>query len=331
MPEIRQNIATREWVIIATERAKRPEQFIREQRERVTDRPPHATDCPFCPGNEELDLERLRIPATGDWQLRAVANRFPALQESDEAELPAAVGRALAGVGYHEVLVESRLHNTCPALESLDEVERTLQGFQLRGQAMHNDRRIAQIIYFKNHGVSAGASLLHPHTQILALPVVPSSIQGRVEVARHYHNTHGECVICHIRADEEREQVRVVAENRYFTAFVPYAALSPFHIWIVPRRHSACFLDATPEERTSLACLLRDVLRRLYYGLNDPDFNYAIRSAPEQERNAPYFHWYLTVVPRVSRTAGFEIGSGMYINTSLPEESARFLRDVSIT
>jgi UDPglucose--hexose-1-phosphate uridylyltransferase len=331
MPEIRQNIATREWVIIATERAKRPEQFVREPRERVTDRPTYAPDCPFCPGNEELDLERLRLPASGDWVARVVANRFPALQERGEL-LPqfSRLGHALTGIGHHEVIVESRLHNTCPALETLDELEMTLRANRMRGGALQNDPRIAQLIYFKNHGASAGASLLHPHTQLLALPVVPHTIEDRIEIAKRHYQAHWECVICRMAQEEEREGVRVLLQTPHFTAFVPYAALSPFHIWVVPRRHAASFLDTNDDELADLAAVLRDLLRRLYVGLGDPDYNYVIHTAPRRERTVPYLHWYVAIVPRITRQAGFELGSGMFINTALPEASAEFLRAVPL-
>ncbi len=331
MSEIRQNIATREWVIIATERAKRPEQFVREPRERITDRPIYAPDCPFCPGNEEIDLERLRLPEQGDWIVRVVANRFPALQERGMLQPNfSRFGHALAGIGHHEVVVESRFHNTCPALETIDEIELTLRANRQRGIALHGDPRIAQIIYFKNHGVSAGASLLHPHTQLLALPVVPHNIEDRIETAKRHYSAHWECVFCRMRNEEEHAGTRMLAQTDHFSAFVPYAALSPFHVWIMPHRHTASFSDATDPELRDLAVVLRDLLKRMYVGLGDPDYNYVIRTAPRRERTAPYLHWYMSVIPRVIRTAGFELGSGMYINTALPEASAEFLRNVKI-
>jgi UDPglucose--hexose-1-phosphate uridylyltransferase len=331
MPELRQNLATREWVIISTERAKRPEEFVQADKERVEDRPARAEQCPFCPGNEELDLERLRLPVEGDWQVRVVRNRYPALQEQGD-RLPRFEGSnyAIAGVGYHEVVVESRLHNTCPALETVDEVAWTLLASQLRGLAIREDPRIEQLIYFKNHGPTAGTSLLHPHTQLLGLPVVPYTVRTRAEEAWRYFDDHGVCVFCRMREEEQSQRARVVIETEHFAAFVPYAAFSPFHLWVVPRRHSPSFLDATQDEIRDLAIVLRELLLKLYFGLNDPDYNYVIRSAPEHERASEYLHWYLAIVPRVTRTAGFEMGSGMFINTALPEESAAFLRSVEV-
>jgi UDPglucose--hexose-1-phosphate uridylyltransferase len=330
MPELRQNLATKEWVIIATERAKRPEQFVQADKERIEDRPVFAPGCPFCPGNEELDLERLRLPEQGDWMVRVVQNRYPALREAgDRVRHLDGSNPSIAGVGYHDVVVESRLHNTSPATQQIDEIEQTLRAFQARGQSIAADKRIEQIVYFKNHGASAGASLVHPHAQMLGLPVVPSSIRTRMAEAWRHYDSYGECVICRMRDEEDREQVRVVIDSPFFCAFVPFAAFSPFHIWIVPRRHQANFLGATPEELADLALILRQVLQKIYLGLNDPDYNYVIRSAPVREIESQYLHWYLAVVPRVTRPAGFEMGTGMFINTALPEESAQFLRAVA--
>lgn len=329
MPEIRQNLATREWVIIATERARRPEQFILPSRGSILDRPEHDPSCPFCPGNEELDLERFRIPVTGDWQVRVVRNRYPALLEHDRYQRHFhGINRALAGFGYHDIVVESRRHNTCAALEPVEGLINTLVAFQMCATIYRGDPRIEHIVFFKNHGATAGTSLLHPHAQAVALPVVPHDIRVRNEEARRYFDDYGECVLCRMREDEEQQQDRVIVSSRHFTAFIPYAAYSPFHLWIVPRRHAAHFLDAATEEIEDLAHVLRDVLRRIYYGLNDPDYNYIIRSAPESERMARHLHWYVTIIPRVTQTAGFEMGTGMFINTALPEESARFLRNV---
>jgi UDPglucose--hexose-1-phosphate uridylyltransferase len=329
MPELRQNIATREWVIIANERAKRPEEFVQPPKERVEDRLAWAEHCPFCPGNEELDLERLRLPSEGDWTVRVVRNRYPALQEEGErVRRVDGLNYAISGVGYHEVIIEARLHNTCPAIETTYEVEQTLRAFQLRGLALREDRRIEQVIYFKNHGAAAGASLMHPHSQLLGLPVVPLPIRSRIEEARRYFDDQGVCVFCRMLENEQRQQVRIVIETESFSAFVPYAAFSPFHIWIIPHRHAGSFLSATPEELHDLAVILREVLRKLYFGLNDPDYNYTVRSIPEHEPVPEAMHWYVALVPRVTRTAGFEIGSGMFINTALPEESAAFLRSV---
>jgi UDPglucose--hexose-1-phosphate uridylyltransferase len=329
MPELRQNIATKEWVVISTERAKRPEEFIQPHRPLTQDRPEWDESCPFCPGNEEIDLEVIRIPEHGAWQLRVVHNKYPALQlQGERTRTFDGVNRQITGVGYHDILVESPQHNTCPALESSTEVSLTLEAFKIRGREIAQDPRVEQIICFKNHGERAGTSLVHPHTQLIGLPIVPYNIRSRTEEARRYFDDTGRCVFCHMLAEERRDGQRLVAESKHFAAFIPYAALSPFHTWVLPRHHESNFLNATAPELIDLGHILKQVLHKLYVGLRDPDYNYVIRSAPLHDLGPEYLHWYVTIIPRVTFSAGFELGSGMYINTALPEASAAYLRAV---
>jgi UDPglucose--hexose-1-phosphate uridylyltransferase len=233
-------------------------------------------------------------------------------------------------VGRHEVIIESPRHNTCPALETPEEVARTIRAFQARGADFAQDPRIEQIIFFKNHGPQAGTSLAHPHTQIVGLPVVPYHIRTRAEDARRYFDDTGRCALCEMWRGESEDGKRVISQNEHFIAFIPYAAFSPFHTWIMPRRHCPNLLEAAPDEVNALGHILRDVLRRLYIGLHDPDYNYVIRSAPLRDPGREYLHWYTTIIPHVTKTAGFEMGSGMFINVALPEESAAFLRGVRV-
>lgn len=333
MAEIRQNMATKEWVIIATERAKRPEEFVdRLRRPELEDLPPWDADCPFCAGNEEgAEMEVLRMPAVGDWKLRVVKNKYPALdRDGDWSRSFDGVHRVIAGVGYHEIVVETPEHNAYLAAQPEADIERTLHAFQLRGIAMAQDDRVEHVIYFKNHGLRAGTSLLHPHSQIIGLPVVPYNVRSRIEEGRRYFDDTGSCVYCAMLEDELHHRERVVVENDAFVAFLPYAAFSPFHLWIMPRHHSSNFLPVADGELQELAAILKQVLSKLFHGLNDPDYNFMLRSAPLKDWHADYTHWYMTIVPRVTQTAGFELGTGMFINTALPEESAAFLRSVAV-
>jgi len=332
MTELRQNMVTKDWVIIANERAKRPDQFIESHQPVITETQPlYDAHCPFCPNNEELDLEVERTPAQGNWQTRVVLNKYPAL--SKEGELTRTfdgVNRRISGVGYHEVVIESPKHNTTLALMSPEEIVFYLKTLYSRGWDIRKDARIEQIIYFKNHGEQAGASLRHPHSQIIGLPVVPHSIRRRLDEARRYFDDNGECAYCAMIEDELKKKERLVTVSDQFVAFVLYASPAPFHIWILPRTHSVSYLYSQNEDFIALAHILRDVLRRLYLGLNDPAYNLIIRSAPVKEISNDYLHWYVTLVPRLSRTAGFELGSGIFINPAIPEESAEFLRNITI-
>ncbi len=332
MTELRQNMATKEWVVIANERVKRPDDYVTAQTPVIEPSlPAYDPHCPFCPGHEELDLEVARYPAVDSWQTRVVNNRYPALSRTGElARTFNGVHRLITGIGYHEVVVDHPQHNKTLALMEPEEIQLYLQTLYERGWSIRGDSRIEQIIYFKNHGERAGASLKHPHSQIIGLPVVPTDIRHRIEEARRYFDDNGKCVFCTMMQDELDKKERLVTASQQFVAFVLYASPSPFHIWILPRQHSVSFLYSQTEQMADLAQILHNVMRRLFIGLEDPAYNLIIRSAPVKEISNDYLHWYVIVIPRVSRTAGFELGSGMYINPSLPEDCADFLRNVKV-
>jgi len=332
MTELRQNMATKEWVVIASERVKRPDDYVTAQLPVIdSSLPEYDPHCPFCPGNEEHDLEVARYPATDPWQTRVVNNRYPALSvEGDLVRTYNGVHRLISGVGYHEIIVDHPVHNTTLALMEPEEIQLYLRTFYERGWVIRGDARIEQIIYFKNHGERAGASLKHPHSQLIGLPVVPTDIRHRIEEARRYFDDNGDCVFCVMMRDELEKGERLITVSEQFVAFVLYASPSPFHIWILPRQHSVSFLYSQREQLADLSNILHDVMRRLFVGLEDPAYNLIIRSAPVKEISNDYLHWYVTIVPRVSHTAGFELGSGMFINPSLPEDCADFLRKVRV-
>ncbi len=329
MSELRQNLATKEWVIIASERAKRPHEFVEPGRMACGEGPTWEATCPFCPGNEEVELEVTRVPEIGPWQVRIVGNRYPALSDTAalEREYNGLV-RRISGTGYHEVIVESPLHNTCMALQTPAAVARTFRTFIDRAWAIQRDPRIEYILFFKNHGRQAGASLRHPHAQMMALPMVPNEVRVRADQARMHFDEVGTCAYCEMLQHERADGRRIILESEHFVAFTPYASVSPFHIWIVPTNHVASFFHADTAEIDDLGEIMHAVMRRLYVGLNNPDYNYVIRSAPVRDLGSPYLHWYITVIPRISLAAGFELGSGIYINPSLPEECAQYLRAV---
>ena len=331
MPELRQNLITRDWVIMATERASRPDQFVRQKKESVP-LPTYHIECPFCPGNEHLALPELaRLGEKGMWKVRAVPNKYPALSVVGERIRNVnGLNRSMSGVGYHEVIIEHPRHDLTTALLSVEDVAAIVTMYRMRYASIRTDPRVEAIVIFKNHGESAGTSVQHPHSQIAATPIVPTQIRTRMDESIRFLDDNGECLFCRTLQEELASGERVIVEGKHFVAFHPYAALSPFHTWIYPRRHMSSFDQISDEEITDLAFTLRTFLAKLYFGLGNPDYNYSIRSIPTDDRNVEYFHWYLAIVPRVTKTAGFEIGTGMFINTALPEESAKFLRHVTI-
>lgn len=331
MSHLRQNFITKDWVIFATERAKRPHEFARAAADIPPVLPVYKSTCPFCKGNENpSEAEYLRIEDEHGWRVRIIPNKYPALSiTGDRIRHNEGIHRSITGVGYHEVLIEHPDHNATITLMEIKDIIHILNAYRQRYNTIYLDNRIESIIIFKNHGESAGTSLEHPHSQITATPVVPSQIRQRLIEATNYFDDTGECIFCETLRDELNAKERIVLETEHFVTFIPYAALSPFHMWVFPRRHSSCFGEINDLELADLAYTLKTVLSKLFYGLNNPAYNYTIRSMPTDARHSHYFHWYLAIVPRVSQAAGFELGSGMYINTAMPEDSAKFLREIS--
>jgi UDPglucose--hexose-1-phosphate uridylyltransferase len=332
MSELRQNFATKEWVVIATERARRPEEMARHSQRKPA--APFVANCPFCPGNEKLTpAEIMRIPTSLEvpWHARVIPNKFAAL--SREVQPTRTVHRSLRsvnGFGVHDVIVETPDHSEVMALMPDSYMAEILRIYKIRYDELSLDRRIALITIFKNHGPDAGTSLEHPHSQIIATPVISLQVRERFQHALRHFDDYGECMFCQMLEEELQEQTRIVAISEHFAALELYASPAPFCTHIYPRRHMASFGDVSAMEINDLARMLRSILAKLYHGLADPDFNFTIRSAPAESVGVKYFHWYLSVIPRLTRMAGFELGSGMFINTVLPEAAAEFLRKVDV-
>lgn len=330
MSEMRFNPITRDWVIVAPGRSQKPNDFRAAARARPV-RPAHRADCPFCVGNEEAGEILRATAADGSWLARVIPNKFPALAGHHGAQRARhGCFRSMAASGVHEVLIEHPRHDLTLATMEPAHLAVVLDLYRQRHAALRAHPDVESIIIFKNHGERAGTSLEHPHSQIVAAPVISSTVRLRLEEATRAHDEDGECIYCAVLRDELAAGERIIEANASFVAFVPHAALSPFHLWIFPRRHASSYDAITPAEIADLATLLHRVLRRLFVGLDDPDFNFGIRSAPISEDNSHYFHWYLAIVPRVSHVAGFELGSGIYINSVRPEDAARRLRETEI-
>ena len=330
MPELRYNLLTREWVIIATERARRPDQFVRKIEKKPL--PAFVANCPFCPGNEKLTPPQTYVvPDDHSWQVRVTPNKFAALSyEGERRREIVGIRRTVTGVGIHEVIVETPDHSKTTALLADREVELIIQTYLNRFKFASSDSRIEQVTIFKNHGEAAGTSLEHPHSQMIATPVITTQLRDRLFNALEHFDEFGECIFCRVLEQERKDGVRVVLETAHFVSFIPFACLSPCSILIMPRRHMACFAEMNGAEAADLARNLRCTLAKLYHGLVDPDYNYVIRTAPAEYCGVKYYHWYVSIIPRLTKMAGFELGSGMFINVSLPEENASFLRGIKV-
>ncbi len=330
MSEFRQNMASKEWVIVAPLRGKRPSDFIKiiAKREPL---PPHKADCPFCRGNETQTPQAVYIkPESGDWRLRVVPNKFAALQP-DTAAVRTHVGAFMSANGYGvtEVVIETPEHNKTIVTMELSEVSAILTAYRERFDQISQNKNINLITIFRNYGPLAGTSLEHPHSQIIATPLVPPHIRNQIEKSILYHDETGRCVYCDILAEELLQKDRIVLENDSFVAFCPWSARTPFETRIYPKRHAASFLSITEKEIGDLAWILRAMLAKIYNTLQNPDYNYVLHCAPVDELHTRCLHWYFILIPKIGTPAGFEIGSGIYINTVPPEDSARFLREAS--
>ncbi len=336
MPELRQDSTTKEWVVIATERAKRPHDFIIGNKKKEL--PSFVASCPFCPGNEsETPPEVLAYRDSGKandsgWRVRVTRNKYPALirRGTIVREEKSRFFRRMDGVGVHEVIIESPFHNGLIPLMKDKGVEEILLAYRERYNALKKDPMVKLIIIFKNHGESAGTSLEHPHSQLVATPIVPMYIRRKYEVATSYYDDTGRCLNCDIVEEELKSGERIVIETDKFIVFHPFASHSPFETWIVPKRHLSSFGNVPTEDIIDLAKVLKTTLLKMYKSLNDPDFNYVIHTAPVDDENKNYYLWHIQILPRLTTVAGFELGSGIYINTALPEETAEFMRNVKI-
>jgi UDPglucose--hexose-1-phosphate uridylyltransferase len=331
--QLRQDPTTKEWVIIATERSKRPHDF--KKAKPPIEKPPYKEDCPFCPGNEHLTPHaplayRKGGPPDGKgWWVRVIPNKFPALTSEGSLERKEEKGffRLMDGVGVHEVVIGSPIHNQLFSLMDEFQVSEVLLAYRERYLALREDPRIKLIIIFKNHGQAAGTSLEHTHSQIVGTAVVPSNIRTKLQTAARHYDDHGVCAYCEMIQEELTFEKRIVMDTERFVVLYPFASRFPFETWIVPKEHHASFGSISVDDSKKFAQVLKKTLFKIYSKLSDPDYNYVIHTAPVKDEAEDYYHWHLQIIPRLTTPAGFEMGSGMYINVSFPEETAQFMRE----
>lgn len=332
MPQLRKDPITGRWVIISTDRAKRPEDFARE---RVVAK--GGRFCPFCPGNESKTPPEILAyrpsgePNTPGWTLRVVSNKFPALRVEGEINRRGdGMYDLMTGVGAHEVFIESPDH--MKSLAELDEkrIEDLFWAFRDRANDLRKDERLRYTLFFKNHGEGAGATLEHTHSQLIALPIIPRNVQEEIDGSKKYFEYKERCVYCDIVRQELAAQVRVVLESEYFVAVSPYAPRFPFETWIIPKLHNSHFETMTPPAVANLASVLKVTLCKLDKTLELPPYNLIVHTGPLRDASIAYYHWHIEILPKLTRVAGFESGSGFYINPTPPEEAAKFLRDATL-
>jgi len=333
LSELRKDPITGRWVIISTQRGKRPSDFVRESVEIKG-----KGICPFCPGKEGMTPPEILVYGrkgtgrdTPGWTVRVVPNKFPALgieggldREGD------GLFDHMNGVGAHEVIVETPDHNLTMATMSDRAVEEVLWAYRDRVVDLKNDRRFRYVLLFKNHGEPAGASLEHTHSQLIALPIVPKRVREEVDNSKRYFDEKERCIFCDMIHQEIETEKRVILENDQFIAIAPYAPRFPFETWILPRQHSSAFENMPSPLYGSLARLLGEFLGRLDSVLSKPSYNFIVHTSPIGEEMNDYYHWHIEMMPKLTRIAGFEWGTGFYINPTPPEDAARFLREAAV-
>ncbi|MCK4538553.1 MAG: galactose-1-phosphate uridylyltransferase [Candidatus Krumholzibacteria bacterium] len=332
MPELRKSPIMERWVIISTERGKRPDDFKREKL------PPKGGFCPFCNGNEDKTPPEVlayrdpkSLPDKEGWSVRVVPNKFPALQiEGDLDKRGDGIYDMMRGVGAHEVLIESPDHSKNLQYLSDSHVESIFWALRERCLDLKRDSRFRYILVFKNWGEEAGASLEHSHIQIIATPIIPKRAIEELTGAKFHYDLKERCIFCDILMQEIKEEKRIVYQNDHFIAIAPYAARFPFETWVLPLKHISAFEQTPTEWFPQLADIMKNVLLRLDIALDEPPFNFIIHTSPCNQPDLDYYHWHIEIMPKLTRVAGFEWGSGFYINPTPPEDAARILRDIDI-
>jgi len=334
LPELRKDLITGDWVIIATERAKRPDKFKGQPQAKAA-----GTDtqsCPFCTGNESMTpKEVFAIPSKGDrkpdregWQVRVVPNKFPALianQSSDRQKL--GIYETMGGFGIHEVIISNPKHISDISVLSAEELVPMLAAYRQRITALKSNEKIQSIIVMHNQGREAGASLDHIHSQLFGLPILPPQLGKEISGTMAYFNQSKRCAVCDILDFERQAEARVVCENAHFVILQPFASGSPFETWIVPRKHCPDYGQITDGQIHALAHCLKIMLDFFYRELDNPAFNFYIHNSPTLIDTSSYFHWHLELLPKLTIKAGFEMGTGVNINITKPEYTAEYIRE----
>jgi len=330
MSQLRRDPIVGRWVIVNVEDPTLPDEFEKEEHHW------RVGECPFCYGNEGLtppEIDAIRAPNTAvntpGWQVRVVPNKFPALQIEGELNREGiGIYDMSNGIGAHEVVIETPYHHK--DLDELlnQEVENIINIWCRRALDLMKDRRFRYIMIFKNYGPSAGASLEHTHSQIIALPMVPKNVLEELKGAQRYFEYRERCIFCDILRQELSEKERIVLENKYFLAFCPYVSRFPFEVWILPKKHNPYFCHMPKEEIPFLASILKELLTKFRNLFGKPAYNFIIHTAPLDGEEKEGYHWHIEFMPKLTRVAGFEWGTGFYIVPTPPEVASQYLKKV---
>jgi UDPglucose--hexose-1-phosphate uridylyltransferase len=332
MPELRKDPIVGRWVIISTERAKRP--TMPKQ-----DSPSESGGfCPFCEGQEantphEIIAYRERNTRADEkgWRVRVVPNKFPALQvEGDLNKRGDGIYDKMHGVGAHEVIIECPFHEVSIARLSEENIREVLWAYRDRLVDLKKDQRLVYGMLFKNVGAQAGASLEHSHSQLIVTPIVPVNVWEEMTGSLEFFGYRGRCIFCDMIHQELGTEKRIVLDTPNFVAFCPFASRFPFEVWIVPKQHHSHYENIHKLEVDDLGTVLKTVLLKLEVALDKPPYNYIIHTAPFDTQMLPHYHWHLEIIPRLTRVAGFEWGTGFYINPVPPEQAAQFLQETEV-
>ena len=331
--ELRMDIVSKDWVIIATGRSKRPETFKKEKHERGET---PKKDCPFCQiRSQEKPIlvyqKGKKVPPDKklpkDWTTIVIPNKFPAFLTSDNLNerFKGPLYQVMDAVGFHEVVI-TKDHKKQIADFTRQQVKEIFDAYQERYLDMMNERFVNYISIFHNHGPTAGASIAHPHSQIVTTPLIDTDLRSALSNAQSYFENHKNCVYCQMNKWEKEVNERIVFENDDFLAICPFASKTAFQVIISPKKHLPYFERITEKEKEGLAEAFQVVIRKIHKGLNDPDYNFYLHTAPCDGGNHDYYHWHWTILPKTSIWAGFEIGTRMEISVIEPEKAAEYLK-----
>lgn len=330
MGEFRRDPILGQWVVVQTEDSLHPRDYEKEDNAIK-----HWATCQFCPGKEFLtppEVDALRDPETQankpGWKVRVVSNKFPALRIEGNIDYRSlGIFEMSNGIGAHEVLIETPDHDKQLADLSEDEVVNVLKKYKSRLLDLTGDKRFKYVIIFKNFGESAGATVEHAHSQIIALPMVPKYVLEELEGTKHYYDNNSRCVFCDMLKQEYEDKERIISQNDDFVSFCPFVPRYPFECWIFPKKHSFDFAHISEKKERALGRILKDVLGRIKTCLSNPAYNFYLHISPINYESQESYHWHIEIVPKLTRVSGFEWGTGLYVVQTDPSLAAQYLRE----